>query len=144
MKEVAFWLLCFMEGWHGETPLRIHSRNVGDDGAPDWHPDFARWIEREEWEGGKKMRRRQSDQRIKTTRAFRRLRTKAPREFDVVYSIVVHRSTMQELATAMTARAIRLGKPERYTPGGILVLTVSGVDKMIGWWSADSDLGLPR
>lgn len=124
-----------MEDWHGEVPIKIHGADTALDGSPQWHPDFSNWIEREEFEGNPEApRKRQHDQRIRTTRAFRKLRKKAPREFDVLYSIVVHRLSLEDLAEAMTERAIRLNKPERYTPAGILILTVSAVDKMIGWW----------
>lgn len=135
LKEIAFWLRVFIEDWHGEVPLRIHGRDTGHDGAPGWHYEFENWIEREEFEGNREgVRKRQRDQRIRTTRAFRKLRKKAPREFDVLYSIVVHQMSITELSVAMTERAIRLDKPERYTPAAILILTVSAVDKMIGWW----------
>lgn len=136
MKQVAFWLRVFMEDWHGEAPLRIHHRDTAKDGSPDWHPDFARWIELEEFEGRQRAKNpaRVRDQRIRTTRAFRKLRKRAPREFDVLYCLVVHRMTLLDVSQALTERAVRLNKPERYTPSGVLVLTVSAVDKMMGWW----------
>jgi hypothetical protein len=134
MTHVAFWMRVFIEDWHGEIPLRIHSWELGDDGAPMWHPDFARWIEKEDFEGGPRNKKRNSDQRIRTTRAFRKLRKTAPREFDVLYCLVVHRMRLTEVADALTTRAIRIGKPERYTPSGVLILTVSAVEKVAGWW----------
>lgn len=135
MKEVAFWLRVFIEDWHGEAPMRLHGRDTARDGSPEWHPDFSRWVEREDFEGNRKMNpKRVRDQRIRTTRAFRKLRKKAPREFDVLYCIVVHRMTLQELSEAMNVRAIRINKPERYSPTSVLILTVSAVDKMMGWW----------
>ena len=136
MKHVAFWLRVFMEEWHGEVPLKIHSWELGRDGAPQWHPDFARWIEREDEAEERRRNRehRQTDARIRTTRAFRKLRKTAPREFDVLYCLVVHRMRLNEIAESMTARAIRLGKPERYTPTSVLILTVSAVEKVAGWW----------
>ena len=135
MKYVAFWMRVFIEDWHGEIPLRIHSWELGADGAPMWHPDFARWIEKEDFEGGPRGdKKRNSDQRIRTTRAFRKLRKTAPREFDVLYCLVAHRMRLNEVADALTTRAIRIGKPERYTSTGVLILTVSAVEKVAGWW----------
>lgn len=139
IKAIEFWLRVFVEDYHGEAPLRLHLIDEYEsDGTPKWSPDFTNWVELEEFEGarGRKHDKRTRDQRIRTTRAFRKLRVKAPREFDVLYAFVVHQISIPELAVSMSLRAERLGKPERYTQSMILMLIVSAVDKMSGWWNA--------
>ncbi len=44
--EVAMWQVrYFAHEWWGETPIRLHSREVGDDGAPRLHNDFIDYLE---------------------------------------------------------------------------------------------------
>src|SRR5216117_3719760 len=100
IKAIEFWLWFFIEDYHGEAPLRLHLIDeYEEDGTPKWSPDFMNWIEMEEFEGarGRKSYRRARDQRIRTTRAFRKLRLKAPREFDVLFAFVVHQVSIPSL-----------------------------------------------
>jgi hypothetical protein len=143
LTEAAQWLAFFSDEWEEETPTQIHQRQFDDGGAPQWHPEFAAWLD------GTKKR---DERRLRTTRAFRKLRRKAPREFDVLYCICKHKMTtpssihyeddenewlnrrLDAVAKALTERAIKIGAPERYNRDGVTVLMLSGLDKVKGWW----------
>lgn len=135
IKGFNTWLSFFRDLWWGEIPLRIHSRDIDGGGSPDWHPEFSRWLfadpPRKEVLGGVLL-----DQRLRTTRAFRKLRRKAPREFDVLYLMVARKPPLglRAVAEALNERAIRKGLPDRYDEQGILILGISGLDKMMRWW----------
>lgn len=127
-KQALLWVEVFKQDWHGEIPTKLHVAQLGDDGAPQFSPEFDRYL----FAGDPK--RRNPDDRLRTTRAFRRLRRKAPREFDVLYMMVAHRMGIPKIASELTARAIRLEKPERYSESDIKILLLSGLDKVIKWW----------
>jgi hypothetical protein len=135
LKGFNTWLVFFQDLWWGETPIRIHQRDYAPDGAPDWHPEFARWLfadpPQREVLGGVHL-----DQRLRTTRAFRKLRKKAPREFDVLYLMVARKPPLglRTVAGKLNERAIRHEKTDRYTENDILLLAISGLDKMMRWW----------
>ena len=44
LRETAKWMVDFREYWHDELPQQIHSAELGEDGTPQWHPEFARWL----------------------------------------------------------------------------------------------------
>ena len=127
-KQAELWLKVFTADWHGEVPLKLHQRELALDGTPSLSPEFARFL----YSGERGPQN--PDDRLRTTRAFRRLRRRAPREFDVLYMLVAHRRTPSDVARELTSRAIRLEKPERYGIPEIQVLAVSGLDKVIKWW----------
>lgn len=120
--------------WHGEIPLKIHDRSFDRGGTPQWSPDFRRYIT-----ARTSPSERNPDSRLRTTRAFRLLRRKAVREFEVVYRIVVlgsghiDRASLQETATWLNQRCERNGLPDRYTPNDVLIMLHSGLDKVIKW-----------
>lgn len=130
LKQALLWIEVFRADWHGETPLKLHVAALGDDGTPDYAPEFARYLYSGEAGNGP----RNPEDRLRTTRAFRRLRRRAPREFDVLYLIVAHRKSPSQVARQLTERAIRIDKPERYSTDDIIVLLLSGLDKVIKWW----------
>lgn len=126
-KHAELWLKVFTADWHGEIPLKLHQHQLAIDGTPQLSPEFARFLYAGESQ-------QNPEDRLRTTRAFRRLRRKAPREFDVLYMLVAHRRTVSDVARELTSRAIRLDKPERYGILEVQVLAVSGLDKVIRWW----------
>lgn len=155
IQQTSMWIRTFALSWHSEIPIRIHKSDTDDGGAPEYHNDFASWIERpcggRAWcsnpnctvEGGKHRchdlncshgMERFVDARHRTHRAFRKLRRVAPREFDAMYLLCAKSLSMEEVAAAMTDRAIRIHKPERYSPSSVLVLAVSAVDKLSRWF----------
>lgn len=136
LQQTAQWLQFFADEWTGEVPLRVHGGGVDDGhglGGPAFHADFIRWLgpictcpacHRET------QKRRNSESRTRATRAFRKLRKVAPREFDVLYSICVLRNSINGTAEFLTSRAVRLDKPERYDRTSVILLAISGVDKL--------------
>ncbi len=140
LQQCAQWLQFFADEWMGEVPLNIHSRAVDDGhglGSPAFHADFIRWVGPictcpSCFESDKK--RRNSDSRTRATKAFRKLRKVAPREFDVLYSLCVLRNSINGTAEFLNGRAIRLDKPERYSRTGVLFLAISGVDKLRSYY----------
>lgn len=131
----AKWVTDFRDYWHSEVPLRLHSRDTADDGSPRIHPDFARWLAID-------YKNNHSDRqwldnpepRVRTTRAFRKLRKKAVREYEVCYRIIVLGEPVRNTAQWLTERAIRNGKVERYGETEAMMLLASGVEKMVSWW----------
>lgn len=123
------WLEIMRAEWHGEIPTKIHSRDLDQDGMPQWSPEFSQWIYADP-----NPRRLKDEHRLRTTRAMRKLRRKCIREFDVLYLMVAKKMSYAQVAEAMTERAIRFDKPERYDVEAIRILALSGLDKLARWW----------
>lgn len=136
IKGFNMWLKFFRELWWEETPVRIHQREIDPGGAPQWHPEFAKWLFTEPQRGTGYQKQSETDQRLRTTRAFRKLRRKAPREFDVLYLMVARKPPLglRAVAEKLNERAERNGKEDRYDEQGVLMLAISGLDKMMRWW----------
>jgi len=154
LQSTAQWIQQLALSWHSEVPERLHSSEIDAGGAPELHSDFVNYIERpcngRAWcskptcpiEGKHRCHDmkcshgvdRITDPRHRTQRAFRRLRRAAPREFDVMYLLCARGMHFHEVAAALTERAIRINKPERYSEGAVLVLAVSAVDKLAKWY----------
>jgi len=136
LRAFNHWIGFFQELWWGEVPLKMHERGLDESGSPQWHPEFSRWLFAEPAQRYDVVAHETADQRLRTTRAFRRLRRKAPREFDVLYLMVARKPPMglREVSEALTARAIRNDKPERYNEEAVLMLAISGLDKTMRWW----------
>ena len=113
LAQTAHWAQWFSADWRQEVPTRIHSSDVAADGTPEWHPDFAKWITRDE------PRRRNDDQRLRTTKVMRRLRRLAVREYEVCYRVLVHGERLEETTRWLNERAQRNGIPfPPYRPAG--------------------------
>lgn len=150
----------YRESWNDEVPLRIHGFGVDEGhglGGPPLHPEFEKWLgpicfcgRRPELDksgqpikgtGCPSMkslersnpRKYRSDARLRTTRAFRKLRKVAPREFDALYLMTAHHASFETALASLNDRAFRLGKPS-YQPHDLVLLLVSGVDKADAWW----------
>lgn len=143
LAETAKWMLDFRDYWHDELPAQIHTSELGDDGTPNWHPDFRRWLGVDFDRDGSRRDQRwreNPEPRVRTTRAFRKLRKKAVREFEVCYRIVILgdpvEATCQWLNDRAQRNAIPLpeGRAQHYTMHDTLLLLVSGVGKLIQWW----------
>lgn len=154
IEETSHWIAEFREDWGMEAPTRIHAYGTDDGhglGGPPFHPEFSNWLgqicfcgRRANPDTGEKAcpslelqirgRRQNSESRQRTTRAFRKLRKVAPREFDALYLMCALRASFWTTLTALNERAERLDKPERYSPDDLMILIVSGVDKVRAWW----------
>lgn len=139
--QAAYWIREFSLDLHRELPQRIHGFDHDGYGVI-FHPEFIEYIDRP-CKRGKRchdlacthdMLSSDPPPRKKATRAFRNLRQMAPREFDVMWLMCVKGLSLPEVATALTDRAIRLGKPERYSEISVLLLTIAGIDKLLGWY----------
>jgi len=141
LAETARWMVDFRDYWYDEVPIRIHSGELDEGGTPKWHPDFARWMNVDYT--SKRSDQRWADNpepRVRTTRAFRKLRKKAVREFEVCYRIIVLGEPIRNTRVWLNVRAERNliplpeGSGEHYSLNDTLLLLVSGVEKMTGWW----------
>jgi hypothetical protein len=133
------WLRELALSWHQEVPIPIHSSAIDASGSPAFHPNFISYIERDCRKPSCTDRNcRHGSERLeprkRAKKALGRLRRAAPREFDAVYLHVAHQLTVSDIARAMTGRARGLGKPEIYDEAAILVLLVSGIDKIQRWY----------
>lgn len=131
----------FREYWHDEVPQQIHSGSVSAGGTPEWSPEFSRWLGIEYH--GKRSDERWAENpepRVRTKRAFRKLRKKAVREFEVCYRIIVLGDPLATTCQWLNDRAYRNaiplpeGQDVHYTLNDTLLLLVSGVGKLIQWW----------
>lgn len=134
MRSTRDWSLRLAADWRGEVPTRIHNRDIANDGSPQWSPDFRRYLTRKD-----DPDYRNPEERLRTTRAFRLLRKRAVREFEVVYRLValgggqLTEANIQETADWLTARAERHGHPDRYDANDVLIMLHSGIDKVTKW-----------
>lgn len=115
--------------WVAELPIRIHSSEIGDDGAPRWHPEFERWLTRSQ-----RPPALGSDPSMRATRVFRQLRKTSKREYEVVYRLLILGDTVEGTCTWLNQRAaansipLPPGRRQHYTPRDVLGLFIAGVD----------------
>jgi hypothetical protein len=135
LETTAKWMVDFRDYWHDEVPTKIHTAAFDSGGTPAWHSDFERWLGID-WYGKRSDDRweRNPEPRIRTTRAFRKLRKKAVREYEVCYRIIILGEPISETAKWLNDRAIRNGKTDRYGILETMLILISGVGKMISWW----------
>lgn len=139
VENASRWLRELQLTWREELPLRLHSRDVDEGGAPAFHPSFRSYIERDCRKPGChdlhcRHGQDRPNPRKRTHKALGKLRRVAPREFDALYLLVAHSMSFRDVSRAMTERSIRLGHPERYDEQDVLVLVVSAIDKVQNWW----------
>lgn len=127
LQNMAHWLGVFAAEWHQELPQRIHGRAIDRAGAPQWTDEFARWMTRDDAEGAY-GRRRNPEGRLRVTRAMRALRKEAPRQYEVLYRIMVNGDSIASTTVWLNERAIRGGHPERYRTGDTLAILQSSID----------------
>ena len=154
IEETSRWIQEFREDWVREVPLKMHGYGTDDGhglGGPPFHPEFENWLGQICFCGRKfnpvtgekgcpslelQMRRRtvNTQARQRTTRAFRKLRKVAPREFDALYLMCALGASFWVTLEALNARAIKRDFPERYAPEDLMVLIVSGIDKTSSYY----------
>ncbi len=133
LARTAEWIGQLASYWNDEVPLRIHSRDTADDGAPQWHYNFETWLLKAD---------RTSDQawkdhpepRVRTTRAMRKLRERFPREYEVLYRTAILQIPVEVTTAWLNERAERNQKPERYTIRDTYLILIVGADKVASWW----------
>jgi hypothetical protein len=147
LRSMSFWLRQLRDDWRGETPTRIHEGGHdsawGLGSAPPFAPEFINYIGRLECKvpGCSECRKsrmrfpaRNPESRQRTTRAFRRLRTFAPREYDALQLVCRQGLTIDQAAARLTDQGHEKGRVETYTSQGVALLVVSGLDKIMGWY----------
>ena len=107
IQRTERWGAYFAETWVNESPLRIHSSAVADDGSPQWSPGFERWLTMEEGRRGE----RRPEEQLRTSRVMRRLRRAAIREYEVMYRVLVLHETVPQATAWLNARAADHGIP---------------------------------
>lgn len=142
--------------WAGETPMKLHSlRDTGADGAPRMTGEFQGYLEnalyakRHQHDSSRqKAIDIADDPRRRVTKAFRKLREKAPREFDAVYGMCVIDQVGRDLP-ARDSEGIRRqfeasvrrtkqrlnqrAQGTHYEESDVLILVVSGIRKVSMW-----------
>lgn len=135
MQQTAHWASYFASDWRQDTPIAIHSGEISADGSPQWHPDFVRWINRDE-----KPFRRNGTERLRTTKVMRRLRRASVREYEVLYRVLVLGERLEDTTKWLNERASRNaiplppGRIVHYTHKDTLALIVCGIDYARHFW----------
>jgi hypothetical protein len=133
MESVAQWISELHSYWNQEIPMRIHSSETADDGSPQWHRDFWTWIQASEMTGDRRWKEN-PEPRVRTTRAFRKLRERHPREYEVLYRTAILQIPLASTADWLNERAKRNQKPERYSVIDTMLILYVGADKVRSWW----------
>jgi hypothetical protein len=140
LQSTGYWLAKFSSDYRGETPSKIHNGEISDDGSPQWHPDFSRWLTAREVINTPRPDVPTEQQRLRTTRAMRRLRKEAIREFEVIYRVMVFNERVDDTTKWLNERAIRNaiplpeGRDVHYRTKDTIAIIISGVDKLRDWW----------
>ncbi len=154
-EQMVFWLRQFSADWRGEVPLKLHEGQGGLGFAPNFTHAFTSYIGRLTCsnpnchdcscrnDACSRCYDRRKDERsttntmhrTRTTRAFRKLRKHAPREFDVLYLICQQGLSLEEVRDRLNERSISKGKlDEEVDTAGVFVLALSGTDKLARWY----------
>lgn len=113
-----------------EVPQRIHNRDTADDGAPQWHPEFTRWLTAKESDTQSYIQN--PEHRLRTRRAMRKLRGTSIRSFEVCWRVFGGEkveNTVVWLNSRAERNAIPLppGRKVHYTTKDALALLHSGL-----------------
>ena len=135
MRQLAQWGTWLATEWRQEIPLRIHSTEIAPDGSPEWHPDFIKWLTRNQ----RQSHPGQADN-FRTTRAMRRLRRVAVREYEVAYRVLILNERLEDTTRWLNERARRNaiplppGRSVHYTLKDTTALLIAGVEFVRHSW----------
>ena len=137
MRRTVHWATWLAEDWKGEYPLKLHSGGLASDGSPEWHPDFQKWLTRNDGRG-----KRNETQRLRTTRVMRSLRKVAPREYEVTYRILILGERISSTTQWLNQRAAKNDipfpnhRPEgpHYTQKDTWALFIAAIDFARTFW----------
>lgn len=131
LEQTARHLRFLIPEFRDEVPLKMHNiHDLADDGTPRLTGEFSDWLYR----GGKQRRDEMpTDARLRLKRAMRALRGVAPREHDVMWR-TLRGESVPSTAAWLNERAVAQGHPERYSEKDVVVLIVSGTDKLAIWY----------
>lgn len=128
LSATAYWLGRFRDTWTADVPLRLHLRDLGEDGNPELHPEFVHWLD------GTSGRHEGSEDRARLKRAIKRLRERSLREYEVLYRVMILGEPVPETAAWLCARAAARGHSDRYTVRDVMVILYAAVDKVREWY----------
>lgn len=137
LADTAHWAETFGREWRREVPMRIHSREIAADGSPEWHPEFGKWLTSSAVE---RDRRDTPQPRLRTTKAMRRLRKIAPREYEVLYRLLILGDSIEGITVWLNERAARNniplpeGRTKHYRLKDTVALIVAGTDHVRSLW----------
>jgi hypothetical protein len=152
VQDAQRWLTYIGGDFTGEIPSRIHEQGRGQayglGSSPPFSPEFIGYIGTLACKNEHCSRCRKratevarsdtfayhSNERTRTTRAFRKLRRHAPLEFDALNLAVKYHLNVAEITDKLNERAITKGFEDRYTQAGVAVLIMSGIGKLQAWW----------
>lgn len=134
----------------GEAPLRLHSRSNSFGAAPDFTEEFRSYLDQSLHQQRASRRDRgqldlQDDPRRRVTKAFRKLRYKAPREFDVLHRMCVIDQVgmnlrpddsvglQRDFEASLRRVVLRDDAGNRISEAEALILVVSGIRKLTLW-----------
>jgi hypothetical protein len=134
----------------GEAPMRLHSRSNSFGAAPDFTSEFSSYLDQSIYEARHAKRDRgqldlQDDPRRRVTKAFRKLRRKAPREFDVLHRMCVidqvgrnlrpddSDGLQRDFEASMRRVVLRDTEGNRISEENVLILVVSGIRQLVLW-----------
>jgi hypothetical protein len=137
MRDTAHWATWFASDWKQEIPIRIHSSEIALDGSPEWHPDFEKWMTRDD-----RSKRNNVAKGLRTTRVMRRLRRVAVREYEVCYRVLYLGERLEETTKWLNDRAKRNAVPmpdhrptgPHYTEKDTLALVIAGLAFAKEYW----------
>ena len=140
LSTTAYWLSRFTADFRGEIPSKIHNAEIAGDGSPQWHPDFARWIDSRVPIDTPRPDTKTPEDRLRTTRAMRRLRRESIREFEVLYRVMTMGESLECTTRWLNERAARnniplpAGQTVHYRLKDTVVLIVVAVEKLMLFW----------
>ena len=133
LRQSEMLLRRFQAEFEKETPVRIHSGDIADDGAPQWHPEFVRWLTARESQTDVFIPN--PEHRLRTTRAMRKLRRSSVRSFEVVWR-ALGRERLEDTTRWLNARArknnipLPEGRTVHYRQKDALALLYAGLSYM--------------
>jgi hypothetical protein len=147
LQTYVYWLREYAIDWQGEIPYRLHLPGTfGLGSAPPYSPEFIGYLGhincgnegckqcREEDVRLRRYKGGPNDAKYRTTKAFRKLRRVAPREFDAMWMYCMRGLQPSDIARSFNDEAIEKDRPERYSVEAVYLLLFSGVDKVMRWW----------
>ena len=145
----------FAQDWADEVPMRIHESghdsHWGLGSSPPFAPEFIGYIgglscrnihctrcrkasTNAPRDGEEYLFTKRNNHKVRTTRAFRKLRKHAPLEYDVLWMAVMYHFTIAQIMDRLNERAILKGYPDRYRLSDVAILAVAGIDKVGRWF----------
>lgn len=129
MRDLAQWVAWFSAEWRSETPTKVHSRQIAEDGSKEWHPDFAQYMSEDQ-------------RKLRTRRVMRRLRRSNIRAYEVCYRVLVQGEAIADTTGWLNERAQRNHIPypshrpngPHYSRKDTLALLVSGLTYARQYW----------